>query len=296
MASGLKPTVDRLGEFNLQEESLKKHSILLNDSESENEDNIITATSNVGVTTNEFFDSFQNKYVNKDTGFRLQRLKAYREDGHMQSLARAVFDFSMDDKARFELLFETEGNLKLIWHFIFLSFMDQELLMLELKYKQHAEDFNRIHAVQVETGKIAKKDGPKVYRLFKLFCLKDRVFNAFINRPKKCSPISTETVVETEQTRAMDIETDLKLPSYTDTEIMMDDCNLSMIEFMSRFEKFKVDDVSIGEAEDDICFNAKEAFEDSSIVSLIGLRYTEDENTNEWKKGNLIIRQLHLCL
>ena len=103
-------------------------------------------------------------------------------------------------------------------------------------------------------------------------------------------------MVETEQTRAMDIETDLKLPIYTDTKIMMDDCNLSMIEFMSRFEKFKVDEVSIGEAEDDICFNAKEAFEDSSIVSLIGLRYTEDENTNDWKKGNLIIRQLHLCL
>ena len=49
MASGLKPTVDRLGEFNLQEESLKKHSILLNDSESENEDNNIPATSNVGL-------------------------------------------------------------------------------------------------------------------------------------------------------------------------------------------------------------------------------------------------------
>ena len=49
MASGLKPTVGLLGEFNLQEESLKKHYILLNDSESENEDNIITATSNVGL-------------------------------------------------------------------------------------------------------------------------------------------------------------------------------------------------------------------------------------------------------
>ena len=40
-------------------------------------------------TTNEFFDSFQNKYVNKDTGFRLQRLKAYREDSHMQFLTLA---------------------------------------------------------------------------------------------------------------------------------------------------------------------------------------------------------------
>ena len=95
MASGIKPTVGLLGALNLQEESLKKHSVLLNDSESESEDNSITATSNVGVTTNELFDSFQNKYVNKDTGFRLQRLKAYREDGHMQSLARAVFDFSI---------------------------------------------------------------------------------------------------------------------------------------------------------------------------------------------------------
>ena len=55
-------------------------------------------------------------------------------------------------------------------------------------------------------------------------------------------------------------------------------------------KKIKVDDVTIGEAEDDICFNVKEAFEDfedSLTVSLIGLRYTEDENTNEWKKRKL---------
>ena len=87
----------------------------------------------------------------------------------MQNLARAVFDFSLDDKKRFEFLFETEGNLKQIWQFMFLSFMDQELLMLELRYKQHAEDFNRINAHQLETGLIAKKDGPKVYCLFIFF-------------------------------------------------------------------------------------------------------------------------------
>ena len=58
------------------------------------------------------------------------------------------------------------------------------------------------------------------------------------------------------------------------------------IEFMSRFEKFKVDEISIGEA-DDFCINAKDTFEDSAVVSLIGLRYTEDENTNEWGKRKL---------
>ena len=49
--------------------------------------------------------------------------------------------------------------------------------------------------------------------------------------------------------------------------------------FVSRFEKFKLDEISIDEAEDDICFNAKDSFEDSWMVSLIGLRFTEDENT-----------------
>ena len=45
--------------------------------------------------------------------------------------------------------------------------------------------------------------------------------------------------------------------------------------------------ISIDEAEDDICFNAKEQFEDSRVISLIGLRYTEDDNTNEWEKRKL---------
>ena len=53
---------------------------------------------------------------------------------------------------------------------------------------------------------------------------------------------------------------------------------------MSRFENFKVDEISIDDAEDDICFNAKEHFEDSPMMSLIGLRFTEDESTIEWEK------------
>ena len=148
----------------------------------------------------------------------------------------------------------------------------------------------------METGLIEKQEGPKVYRLFKLFCLKNRVFNAFINRPKKSIPISIEKVVEIERTSAMELETDFKLPSYTDTELLMDDLKLSTIEFMSRFEKFKVGNVTIGEAEDNICFNAKEAFEDSSIVSLIGLRFTEDRTQTNGRKGKSNTLQLLHCL
>jgi len=58
-------------------------------------------------------------------------------------------------------------------------------MMLELRYKQYAEDFNSINAFQMEKGLIAKKDGPKVYRLFKFFCLKDRMFNSLVKKGKE---------------------------------------------------------------------------------------------------------------
>ena len=98
-------------------------------------------------------------------------MKIYREDNNMQLMAKAVFDFSMEDNNCFKLLFETGSNLKWMWQYIYLSFMDQELMMLELTYKQYAEEFFYINAFQNETGLIAKKDGPKVYRLFKLLYL-----------------------------------------------------------------------------------------------------------------------------
>ena len=126
-----------------------------------------------------------------------------------------------------------------------------------------------------------------MHRLFKLFFLKDRVFNAFINRPKSIVPVSIEKAATDTNSKAMEIDSNLRLPGYTDTEILMDDVSLSVIDFMSRFEKFRVDEISIDEAEDDICFNAKDCFDQSSTVSLIGLRYTEDENTNEWEKRKL---------
>ena len=82
----------------------------------------------------------------------------------------------------------------------------------------------------------------------------------------------------------MEIETVLKLPKLTDTEVMMDDNSISLTEFMSRFKKFKVDEVSIEDAEDAICFNSKDVFDESRVVSLIGLKYTEDESTIDWEK------------
>ena len=67
----------------------------------------------------------------------------------------------------------------------------------------------------------------------------------------------TEEGVETIlDTGAMDMKSDLKLSAYTETEIKMDDESIPVIDFMSRFEKFKVDKISIDKAEADICFNS----------------------------------------
>ena len=62
----------------------------------------------------------------------------------------------------------------------------------------------------------------------------------------KCQvPISTGKGEEAKENSAMEVESDLILPIYTDTEFMMDDISLCNVDFMSRFEKFKVDEVSI---------------------------------------------------
>ena len=73
------------------------------------------------------------------------------------------------------------------------------------------------------------------------------------------------------------------LPIYTDKEIMMDDISPSNVDFKCIFEKFQVDEVSIDETEDDICFNAQVMFEGASCVGLNRLKYTEDESTVEKK-------------
>ena len=111
------------------------------------------------------------------------------------------------------------------------------------------------------------------------------MFNSLIVRERKVVVhVSTEKAADNSKPSAMEVESGWKLPDYTDTEVLMDDTGLSLVDFMSTFENFKVDEVSINDAEDDICFNAKEHFEDSPMMSLIGLRFTEDESTIDWEK------------
>ena len=75
--------------------------------------------------------------------------------------------------------------------------------------------------------------------MFELFCLNDRVFNSLVKREKKVKPASIEVMVNNPVPVAMEIENGLKLPVYTDTEILMNDLTLSSTEFMNRFEKFE---------------------------------------------------------
>ena len=75
------------------------------------------------------------------------------------------------------------------------------------------------------------------------------------------------------------MQSDLILPIYTDTEIMMDDISPSNVDFKCIFEKFQVDEVSIDEAEDDICFNAQDMFEGALRVGFNRLKNMEDEST-----------------
>ena len=105
-----------------------------------------------------------------------------------------------------------------------------------------------------------------------------------MSRVKCPVPISTGKREEAKENSAMEVESDLILPIYTDADIMTDDISLFNVDFMSRFEKFKVDEVSTDEAEDDICFNAQDMFEGASCVGLNRLKYTEDKSTVEWEK------------
>ena len=85
---------------------------------------------------------------------------------------------------------------------------------------------NHISTFQKETGLNTKKDGPNIYRLFKLF-YKDRVFNSLVKREKKVKPALTEVMVNNPVTVAMEIENGLELLDYTNTEILMDYLTLS---------------------------------------------------------------------
>ena len=49
---------------------------------------------------------------------------------------------------------------------------------------------------------------------------------------------------------------------------------------MSQFEKFKVEKYQLKKQKDDICFNSKDMFDQYHNVSLIGLKYMDNEGTN----------------
>ena len=63
----------------------------------------------------------------------------------------------------------------------------------------------------------------KYIAFLNFFCLNDQVFNAFISRPKNFTTKPEEKAETRAEAGAMDIESGLKLPAYTDTEIFMDD-------------------------------------------------------------------------
>ena len=101
-----------IAEANFKADANRKHSVLLDDSDSEGVDksmetNYIKATAEI-----EFFEPFHNKFTKKSEGERFQSLKIYREDNDMQLMAKAVLDFCIEDNDCFKLLFETRSNLE----------------------------------------------------------------------------------------------------------------------------------------------------------------------------------------
>ena len=62
---------------------IKKLSILLNDSDSEDNANTTTRSESIRDECEQVvkcFGSFVNKFTNKDAGYRLKKLKLFRED------------------------------------------------------------------------------------------------------------------------------------------------------------------------------------------------------------------------
>ena len=59
----------------------------------------------------------------------------------------------------------------------------------------------------------------------------------------------------------MDIFSEYKLPMYTLTEQLMDDLKLNAVDFVSKIDSFKVDRITMDEAEDNLCFQARDHFE-----------------------------------
>ena len=72
---------------------------------------------------------------------------------------------------------------------------------------------------------------------------------------------------------AMDIVSEYQSLTYTDTEKLIADTSI-----------FKVDNISIDDAENDVLFNANKNFEESGIIPLFCLNFDLEECTNKWSK------------
>ena len=106
----------------------------------------------------EFSEPFHNKFTKKSEDERFQSFKIYREDNNMQIMAKLFSTtagrimIALSCFLKREAIENGYGSLS-----IFLSFMDQDLMILELRYKQYAEDFNGINTFHREKVLIAKK-------------------------------------------------------------------------------------------------------------------------------------------
>ena len=97
----------------VMQEQIRKHSTLFNDSS--DSDGEVRNTDEVVVTdivpAVEFFEAFVNKFTDKDTEYRANKLKLFREDCSIQVMAKTAFDFNLDDSTRLENLFGPIGNI-----------------------------------------------------------------------------------------------------------------------------------------------------------------------------------------
>ena len=81
-----------------------------------------------------------------------------------------------------------------------------------------------------------------------------------LKQPLQEKPAANAPSTTNEQgVTAMEVVSEYQL-KHTNTEKMTDDTSLSIVEFTNRFKKFKVDNISIKQAEVDAVFNAKENF------------------------------------
>ena len=74
--------------------------------------------------------SFHNNFTKKDARYKMKSLKAYREDSTLQSLARVVVDFRLDDKDRFNFLsiIDFKGQIRKM----------QGLIAKKMQYSMHS--------------------------------------------------------------------------------------------------------------------------------------------------------------